>query len=217
MTPAHSPRLRLGEVLMKLGHVNEQQLHQLILRGRQARRSLGHVVIEAGLCTEEQMFSALAFQAQLPIVDLDAMSQAPEVFGVLTNKFAREHRVVAIELKDRELMVAMTAPASLATQDAVRAVSGRSRLRVVLASDAAMKRALDRFHPEAGTRPVVTAAKPAPALPRPELVDSIGLSSRAGELVRQMTITHGISTREVLQRVLETWADNTLRRTTPRS
>ena len=215
-----TPRLRLGEVLVKLGHLNEGQLGQLIQRQRQGGGSLGRAAVAAGLCTEEALFSALAVQAELPIVDLDQLHQAPEVLGVLPEKFSREHRVVALSLTDRVLTVAMTAPASLASQDAVRSVSGRSRIRVVLATDSAMQRALNRFHvraqvkPDPAPTPIRAApvkAAPAP-LPRPELFDSIGLSARAGELVRQVAISNGLSSREVLQRVIETWAENTLSR-----
>lgn len=215
-----TPRPRLGEVLVKLGHLNEGQLGQLIARQRQAGGSLGRAAVAAGLCSEEALFNALAFQAELPIVDLDRSTQEPEVLGVLPEKFSREHRVVALSLKERVLTVAMTAPASLASQDAVRSVSGRSRVRVVLATDSAMQRALNRFHARA---PVKPAPAPAPVrpprppagaapLPRPELFDSIGLSARAGELVRQVAISNGLSSREVLQRVIETWAENTLSR-----
>lgn len=221
---ARSPRPRLGEVLVKLGHLNEGQLDQLIARQRKGGGSLGRAAVAAGLCSEEALFSALALQAELPVVELDRVTQEPEVIGVLPEKFAREHRVVALSLKDRVLTVAMTAPASLASQDAVRAVSGRSRVRVVLATDSAMQRALNRFHvraptPDATPTPVrpprasSAVAPPAVApLPRPELFDSLGLSARAGELVRQVAISNGVSSREVLQRVIETWAENTLSR-----
>ena len=216
---ARTPRPRLGEVLVKLGHLNEGQLDQLIARQRKGGGSLGRAAVAAGLCSEEALFSALAVQAELPIVELDRVTQEPEVIGVLPEKFSREHRVVALSLKDRVLTVAMTAPASLASQDAVRAVSGRSRVRVVLATDSAMQRALNRFHvraptPEATPTPVRPPRAPAAVapLPRPELFDSIGLSARAGELVRQVAISNGLSSREVLQRVIETWAENTLSR-----
>ncbi len=224
-----TPRPRLGEVLVKLGHLNEGQLDQLIARQRKGGGSLGRAAVAAGLCSEEALFSALAVQAELPIVDLDRVTQDAEVLGVLPEKFSREHRVVALSLKDRVLTVAMTAPASLASQDAVRSVSGRSRVRVVLATDSAMQRALNRVHarapmPDATPTPVrpprapiaaapIAAAPAAVAsLPRPELFDSIGLSARAGELVRQVAISNALSSREVLQRVIETWAENTLSR-----
>ncbi|MDP1916058.1 MAG: hypothetical protein Q8L14_07425 [Myxococcales bacterium] len=214
-----TPRPRLGEVLVKLGHLNEGQLGQLIARQQQAGGSLGRAAVAAGLCSEEALFSALAVQAELPSVELDRLSQEPEAIGVLPEKFSREHRVVALSLKERVLTVAMTAPASLASQDAVRAVSGRSRVRVVLATDSAMQRALTRFHaraptPDATPTPVRPPRAPTAVapLPRPELFDSIGLSARAGELVRQVAISNGLSSREVLQRVIETWAENTLSR-----
>jgi hypothetical protein len=206
---AHVNRLRLGEILVELGHLNEGQLGQIIQRQRQAGGSLGRAVLASGLCTEKALFSALAFQAVLPLLDLDRMTQESGVIGMLPEKFSRENRVVALSFKNQELTIAMTAPASLTSQDLVRAVTGRSRLRVVIATDAAMQRALDRFHgsvpqkPEADRTPKATP-------PRHELFDSIGLSVRAGEMVRRVAVLNNLSSREVLQRVLETWAQNTL-------
>lgn len=209
-------RPRRGEVLVKLGHLSAGQLDQLIARQRKGGGSLGRAAVAAGLCSEEALFTALAFQAELPSIDLDQATQDAEVMGVLPEKFSREHRVVALSLKDRVLTVAMTAPASLASQDAVRAVSGRSRVRVVLATDSAMQRALNRFHGRAPTPRLGTPVQQQPAraqpAPRPELFDSIGLSTRAGELVRQVANSNGLSSREVLQRVIETWAEHALSR-----
>ena len=68
----------------------------------------------------------------------------------------------------------------------------RSRVRVVLATDSAMQRALTRFHARAPT----PATAPTPVR----------------QLVRQVASSNGLSSREVFQRVFETWAENTLSR-----
>jgi hypothetical protein len=190
---------------MRQGLLDARQLEHVVRGLRRGGVSLGRAVVAAGLVTEEGLLGALASQAELPSLDLDGASQSPEVQGLIPERFARQHRVVALSLTDRTLRVAMTAPASLATQDAVRAVTGRARLEVFLASDSALERALARLYrplgaPSASDQPVL------PPAPRHELFDALGLSSRASEAVRAAAEAHGVSSREALQRIIESWA-----------
>jgi hypothetical protein len=108
--------------------------------------SFGRAAVARGLCTDEQVVAALSRQTGMSVIDLETEVQAPEVVGLLPVRTAQEHRAVLLNLEGSVLKVAMAAPATLASQDAIRALVGKSRLEVQLASDEAIDRAIARFY-----------------------------------------------------------------------
>lgn len=218
-------------MLVQLGYINEEQLNGALAHQRQWGMSFGRAAIARGYCNEEQILTALIRQTGIRGVDLEKEEQAPEVRGLLSLEAAQQHRAVALRLSSHTLMVAMAAPASLDAQDAIRSLTGRSRLDVVIASDEAIERAIARFYgrpwyeaPQAQaqteTHPAFTESSPTPipqAQPmppppkRPELFDAIGLTMRTSDIVMRMCRAHNLSHRELIARIVEEWATNLMK------
>lgn len=227
-TPARRARPRLGELLVELGALEASQLEEVLQHARQWGMTFGRAAIARGYCTEFEILAALTKQTGLRGVDLDKEEQAPEVRGLLSLEAAREHRAVALRLTSHTLMVAMAAPASLAAQDAIRSLTGRARLDVLIASDEALEHAIARFYglpwheapqprqeerfTDSTPTPVPRAPPAPPALKRPELFDALGLTPRTSDIVLRMCRAHNLSHRELLGRVVEEWATNLVKR-----
>jgi hypothetical protein len=227
--PARRARPRLGEMLVELGYLNGEQLNGALAHQRQWGMSFGRAALARGYCNEDQILEALVRQTGLRGVDLEKEEQAPEVRGLLSHEAAQQHRAVALKLSAHTLMVAMAAPASLNAQDAIRALTGRSRLDVVIASDEALERAIARFYgqpsyeaaqsqtethaafTESSPTPIPQGQPMAPPLKRPELFDTIGLTTRTSDIVMRMCRAHNLSHRELLARIVEEWAANLMK------
>jgi len=218
-------------MLVELGFLNTEQLNGALEHQQQWGMSFGRAAIARGYCNEDQILEGLIRQTGLRGIDLEKEEQAPEVQGLLTLEAAQQHRAVALKLSSHTLMVAMAAPASLASQDAIRALTGRSRLDVVIASDEALERAIARFYgqpwyetpgaqsqtethaafTESSPTPIPQGLPMPPPMRRPELFDTIGLTMRTSDIVMRMCRAHNLSHRELIARVVEEWATNLMK------
>lgn len=148
---------RLGDILLAHGAVDAMQLQAALAFQRQWGVPLGQVVADQRFCTAKQVLAALAEQTGVPAVDLDAETLNPALAKLVSVKVAEAHRVVPLRLegpRDSVLVVAIAAPANLASLDAVKSVSGKTRVVPRLATDAAVQRAIGRlYRGETGAAP----------------------------------------------------------------
>ncbi|WP_244224582.1 general secretion pathway protein GspE [Corallococcus sicarius] len=127
------------------------QLQSALAYQRKWGVALGQVVVDQRFCTAEAVLSALAAQSGVGSVDLDAQPLDASLAKWIPCKVAEAHRVVPLRLegqgpRDTALVVAIAAPASLAALDVVKSVSGKARVVPLLATDAALTRAIGRLY-----------------------------------------------------------------------
>ncbi|RKH46446.1 general secretion pathway protein GspE [Corallococcus llansteffanensis] len=142
---------RLGDILLARGVVDSMQLQSALAYQRKWGVALGQVVVDQRFCTAEAVLSALAAQSGVGSVDLDAQPLDASLAKWIPCKVAEAHRVVPLRLegqglRDTALVVAIAAPASLAALDVVKSVSGKARVVPLLATDAALNRAIGRLY-----------------------------------------------------------------------
>ncbi|WP_223640583.1 general secretion pathway protein GspE [Corallococcus sp. EGB] len=141
---------RLGDILLARGVVDALQLQSALAYQRKWGVALGQVVVDQRFCTAEAVLSALAAQSGVEAVDLDAWPLDASLARLIPGKVAEAHRVVPLRLEGQGLrevlVVALAAPASLATLDVVKSVSGKARVVPRLATDAALERAIGRMY-----------------------------------------------------------------------
>ncbi|WP_164019247.1 general secretion pathway protein GspE [Pyxidicoccus trucidator] len=142
---------RLGDILVERGVIDPLQLHSALAYQRKWGVPLGQVVVDQRFCTAQQVLEALATQVGMQTVELDSQPPDANLTYLIPEKVAEAHRVVPLKLegkggRDSVLVVAIAAPASLASLDAVMSVSGKSRVVAKLATDAAIRRAIGRMY-----------------------------------------------------------------------
>jgi type IV pilus assembly protein PilB len=138
---------RLGDILVARGVLDTLQLQSALAYQRKWGVPLGQVVVDQRFCAPAAVFSALAEQCGLETVDLDARPPESSLARLIPEKVAEAHRVVPLRLegqgpRDTVLVVAIAAPASMASLDVVKSVSGKGRVVARLATDAAIRRAI---------------------------------------------------------------------------
>ena len=157
---------RLGDLLVEEGLLDEHQLRAALGFHRRWGVPLGQVVVDMNFCSALQVLDVLAWQVNLPTVDLDAQKLDPMLMDVLGVEVAESCQVIPLRQegpRDSVLVVACPAPAHPPTLDEVARLTGVSRLHVVLATDAAIGRALERLyypHLRGAQRPVETIDLP---------------------------------------------------------
>ena len=140
---------RLGEILVELGVLDGLQLQSALAYQRKWGVPLGQVVVDLRFCTAEQVLEALANQTGVPAMNLDGHRVDARLAELVPRRLAEMHRVVPLWLegpRDMVLVVAIAAPASLQSLDAVRSVARKARVVPLLATDAAIGRAIERLY-----------------------------------------------------------------------
>lgn len=159
---ASAKRPQLGQILLQMGYLDQNQLQVALSHHLQWGMPLGQAVLERRFCTAEQVLQALAQQCGMPAVDLDRERMDPFLAQLIPQKIAELHRAVPLRVEGNraeDLVIAIAAPATLASLDAIRAVSRKSRIVPYLASDDALGRAILRLH--GGNPAPVEPPKPA--------------------------------------------------------
>ena len=139
---------RIGQVLVDLGYINDEQL-ELLLDEQQQRpgQLLGQVAMDLGLVNDEQLASALGEQMSLRTVSLADLHIEPDVLELVTEPMAQMYRIVPVEFDGNTLTVAMCDPQNLGVQDELRTFLGYN-IHVVVATEPAMLASLERYYGE---------------------------------------------------------------------
>jgi len=114
-------RRKLGQVLVDLGYMSEDQLWDVLEEQKQSPGELiGQVAIRMGFVTEPQVTEALAEQHGMPVVNLAETNIPPKVLEMVPETMASVYKIVPISHKDGVLMVAMANPGNVAALDDLR-------------------------------------------------------------------------------------------------
>jgi len=137
---------RIGQILVDLGFITDEQLEMLLEEQEQRPGELlGKIAEEMGLITDDQLAQALAEQMHMQVVNLGEIELNRDVLGTITDTMAQLYRVVPVILDDKTLTLATCDPQNLAIQDEMRNFLGYD-IRLVVATEGDIKRALGKYY-----------------------------------------------------------------------
>ena len=139
---------RIGQVLVDLGYLSDEQL-ELLLDEQQQRpgQLFGQVAMDMGLVNDDQLAQGLAEQMGLRAVAVQDLTIDKSVLAMVTEPMAQMYRIIPTEFDGNTLTVAMCDPQNLAVQDELRTFLGYN-IRVVVATEPAMLSCLERYYGE---------------------------------------------------------------------
>ncbi|MEX0701468.1 MAG: ATPase, T2SS/T4P/T4SS family [Planctomycetales bacterium] len=112
---------RLGQILVDLGYLTEDQLWDVLEEQKQSPGEIiGQVAVRMGLVTEAQVTEALAEQWGMPVVNLAETTIPPKVLELVPQTMAEIYKIMPISLKNDVLTVAMADPQNVAALDDLR-------------------------------------------------------------------------------------------------
>jgi type IV pilus assembly protein PilB len=151
-----STRNQLGTLLLERGLVTQEQLDTALEEQRQSRKSLGRVLIDAGIVSEGDLVSTLAARIGLEFVDLGDYSIDPSAVALISDSLARRFQALPIGWDETRLVVAMADPSNVVAIDDIRTITG-AEVKTVVATRGAILEALDRHHRMEGNAEDVSA------------------------------------------------------------
>jgi Type II secretion system (T2SS), protein E, N-terminal domain len=156
----------LGELLLESGLLTNEQLEDALREAARRGRRLGEIVLERGWVHERTLAHCLASQKGLPFVSVRDRSPEPEAVKLLPRKIAHLYGALPIELDGAVPVVAISDPTNEAALANVRAALG-GEIRFMVAATSELASALDRAYDALEPAPVATAPAPAVSAPEP--------------------------------------------------
>jgi type IV pilus assembly protein PilB len=124
---------RIGQVLVDLGFIDEDQLWEILDEAKNTGNPTGQVALSRGLVNEDQLLQALAEQHGLKVVNLEETKPQPEALAAVPETMAAVYKVLPLSLKDNVLTVVMGDPSNLPALDDLRNFLGVRDVLAVIA------------------------------------------------------------------------------------
>jgi len=136
---------RLGELLVREQIISPEQLQKAQDSAKKAGVRLGNSLIKLGVVKEEDLTQFLSKQYGVPAINLAEFDIESEIIALIPKDVARKHRVVPINRADKTLIVAMSDPSDMHALDDLKFLTGYN-IEMVVASEVAITEALARYY-----------------------------------------------------------------------
>ncbi len=140
---------RLGDMLIELGLLTEEQLNQALEYQSKETDRLGTILIKHNFITEKQLIDALRMQLGIEYIDLTKVDITPEMSQYVPKKLAKQMNIVPVRLVKDQLFLAMADPLNfVALEEAQR--TSKKRIVPMIASEPAVKHAINVLYGNEG-------------------------------------------------------------------
>ena len=156
-------RLKIGDLLLNAGVINEQQLQKALDYSKEQRQKgnakrLGDCLRELGFVTDRQVAEALASQLNLQLVDLQGFTLSKQMQELIPGSTLRKHSVLPLgyDPKDPQaIFLAMSDPLDIVAIDDVEIITN-CRVEQCVATQTEIQAILDRYF---GSEEAMSAAE----------------------------------------------------------
>ena len=147
MPPVDQLRDRpLGRVLIKMGRLTREQVHQALAvqneqRAKKINTPIGQVLVEMGLITQKDLNIALAAQRGYEVVDLGNREIPPDVLKLIPPQMASVYRVLplAYNASTNNITIALDSPDNFRVVDDLKTLMGYKVTACIADSDSLAK------------------------------------------------------------------------------
>ena len=137
----------LGRILVKMGSVTREQVHEGLALQKQSGGILGQILLDLGYIDEKTRALALGAQIGMEWVDLQGLEIPPEVIHQIPSQMANAYKVLPLEYDPEEnhLVVALASPDNFRATDDLRTLMG-FRVTARIADQGQMETALMQYY-----------------------------------------------------------------------
>jgi len=139
---------KIANQLVETSLISQQQLELALTEQTKTGGSLGYNLVKTGAISEKAFAEFLSQTYNVPAVDLDELEADEHSIELIPPEVATKFQVVPIKREGRVLTVAMANPDNIFAIDDIKFITGLE-VRPVVATETAIKRAIDRFYESA--------------------------------------------------------------------
>lgn len=142
----NSTRKRLGDYLVELGFITNEQLETALKEQKEKGGKLGTVLIQLGFLSEDVLLAILGKQSGVSYVSLQEYGNiSEEAIRSVPETIAKNQMLVPIKKEGNLLTIAIADPLNVFATDDLKLLTGCD-IRMVVASDNDIKAALEKYY-----------------------------------------------------------------------
>ena len=129
---------KLGELLVEAGLITQEQLDATLSDEKKEKgKRLGTLLVEKGFATELDIAETIAYQLNIPFLDIHTAVIEPEAIKLVPEKLARKHVIIPLYIEKKNVIkIAMADPLNMEALDDIRfATNYQSSPMVATATD----------------------------------------------------------------------------------
>lgn len=116
---------KLGQILIKMGAITEEQLNSALEEGKKTGEILGKILQRFGYVTEDQLLQALSKQLDIPYMpSLKDLEIPKDVVRTIPVKFVWHYKFMPLSIKNRVLKMAISNPLEVWPTEDIRLLLG---------------------------------------------------------------------------------------------
>ncbi len=142
--------------------VSEEDINKALELQRETGGSLGEVLLKLGLVDEKSLLLILSKDLGIPPVELSRFKISEELIKVLPSHYARKYKVVPVGKISNTLTVAISDPLNIFALDDLKRLTGLE-INPVLASSVDIEDAISRFYQESAKEEIESILEKAPS------------------------------------------------------
>jgi len=139
----------LGEILKERNLITDEQLEEALAVAASQGKKLGEVLVAKGLISPLSLATTLSYQLNVPLVDLKKVQASPEAIRMVPEEFARRHKILPVSIDSGVMQVATSDPQDVIVLEDLRA-RVRMRIKPLLAMADEIEDAINRQYRATG-------------------------------------------------------------------
>src|SRR5262249_32652074 len=139
-------RRKIGQVLIDLGFLTEDQLWEVLEEAKSSGNTVGQTALNRGLVDENQLFQALAEHHGMNILDMEDVKPTPEAMQLVPETMATVYKCLPLTLKDKVLTVILSDPSNPAALDDLRNFLGVKEVKALCSPPKIVEESIAKFY-----------------------------------------------------------------------
>ena len=134
---------RIGDILVHNGVISQDDLVRALDDQKTSNEKIGAILIKLGCINEDELIDAYSQQMGKKPIDIEEILKANlEVTALLSEDFAKEKNIVALNKSENSIIVVMSDPEDISTLDAVKKLTNLNP-EIFISGSNNIKKALD--------------------------------------------------------------------------
>jgi type IV pilus assembly protein PilB len=136
---------RLGELLVKAGRLQPDQLRQALAKQREEGGRLGTNLVKMGLMSEQELVEFLSKQFRVSAINLNQVQVDEAVVKIIPADVARKYTIMPVSKTGAKVTIAMLDPSNVFAMDDIKFMTGYN-VEPVIASESAIRSAIEKYY-----------------------------------------------------------------------
>src|SRR3989338_1494913 len=139
---------KLGELLVEAGLITQEQLDATLSDEKKEKgKRLGTLLVEKGFATELDIAETIAYQLNIPFLDIHTAVIEPEAIKLVPEKLARKHVIIPLYIEKKNVIkIAMADPLNMEALDDIRFATNYQRSPMVATATDIVKAIKTHYH-----------------------------------------------------------------------